>query len=62
MATARAAIVPGSTLIESPFVDIAHVARYGATADPSTHAPEAAYVRDADAKPQTAARIARITP
>ena len=62
MAAARAAILAGSTLIESPFVDIGHVAGYGASADPLTHAPEAAYVRDADAKPQTAARIARITP
>ena len=62
MDAARAAIVPGSALIESPFVDIALVARYGATADPLAHPPEAAYVRDADAKPQTAARIARQNP
>lgn len=59
MEQARAAILPGSTLIETPFVDIALVARYAATADPHTHMPEAAYVRDADAKPQTAARIER---
>lgn len=62
MDAARAAIVPGSTLIQSPFVDIALVARYGAYADPASHAPEAAYVREADAKPQTAARIARLSP
>ena len=62
MEAARAAIVPGSALIESPFVDIGRVARYGATADPLAHPPEAAYVRDADAKPQTAARIARQNP
>ena len=60
--TARAAIEPGTVLIESPFVDIALVARYAAKADPRTHSPEATYVRDADAKPQTAARIQRLTP
>ncbi|MDB5536104.1 MAG: tsaB, partial [Devosia sp.] len=46
----------------SPFVDIALVARYGAAADPALHPPEPDYVRDADAKPQSAARIARLTP
>ena len=56
---ARAAIPPGSALVETPFVDIAALARYGATADPGAFAPEASYVRDADAKPQTAARIER---
>jgi tRNA threonylcarbamoyladenosine biosynthesis protein TsaB len=60
MVIAQAAIVPGTTLITVPFVDIALVARYGATADPLAHPPEAAYVRDADAKPQTAARIERL--
>lgn len=60
MGEARAAIRPEAELIESPFVDIAALARYGATADPAAHPPEAAYIRDADAKPQTAARIARI--
>ena len=59
---ARAAVPDSTTLIESPFVDIALVARYAADADPRTHAPEATYVRDADAKPQTAARIQRLTP
>lgn len=62
MVIAQAAIVPGTTLISSPFVDIALVARYGALADPASHPPEPDYVRDADAKPQSAARIARITP
>lgn len=62
MMIAQAAIVPGTALIRSPFVDIALLARYGATADPATHVPEASYVRDADAKPQTAARIARTGP
>ncbi|KKB76153.1 hypothetical protein VW29_20600 [Devosia limi DSM 17137] len=62
MADARAAIIADATLIETPFVDIALVARYAASADPATHTPEAAYVREADAKPQSAARIARLTP
>jgi len=59
MALAQAATPPGTTLISSPFVDIALLARYGAVADPATHAPEAAYIRDADAKPQTAGRVQR---
>jgi len=62
MVEARAAVIAGASLIESPFVDIALVARYAAFADPAAHSPEAAYVREADAKPQAAARIARLTP
>jgi len=62
MVIAQAAIVPGTTLITSPFVDIALLAAYGAAADPKTHPPEPDYVRDADAKPQAAARIARLNP
>ncbi|WP_375451184.1 tRNA (adenosine(37)-N6)-threonylcarbamoyltransferase complex dimerization subunit type 1 TsaB [uncultured Devosia sp.] len=62
MNEARAAIVPGSTLLETPFVDIALLAVYGAAADPAMHRPEPDYVRAADAKPQTAAQIARRTP
>ena len=60
MVFAQAAIVPGTKLISSPFVDIELVARYGALADPLTHPPEPNYVRDADAKPQSAARIERL--
>jgi tRNA threonylcarbamoyladenosine biosynthesis protein TsaB len=59
MAVAQAALVPGVAVITSPFVDIAALARYGATLDPADHPPEPNYIRDADAKPQTAARIER---
>lgn len=59
MAIAQAAIVPGTTLITSPFVDIAALARFGATLEPADNPPEPNYIRDADAKPQTAARIER---
>ncbi len=59
MEAARAAVLPGSRLVEQPFVDIAALARYGATIDPLSHPPEPNYLRDADAKPQTAARIER---
>ena len=59
MAIAQAAIVPGTTLVSSPFIDIAALARYGAGLDPSGNPPEPNYIRDADAKPQTAARIER---
>lgn len=61
METARTLIPSEASLIESPFVDISLVARYGAKADTAAHPPEAAYVREADAKPQTATRIARQT-
>ncbi|UXN71268.1 tRNA (adenosine(37)-N6)-threonylcarbamoyltransferase complex dimerization subunit type 1 TsaB [Devosia neptuniae] len=60
MAVAQQSVPKSSMLLTTPFVDIAAVARYGAIADPLAHAPEAAYVRDADAKPQTAARIERL--
>jgi tRNA threonylcarbamoyladenosine biosynthesis protein TsaB len=56
---ARAALDEAATLVEGPFVDIVALVSHGATADPAAHPPEAAYIRDADAKPQTAARIAR---
>ncbi|WP_332686507.1 tRNA (adenosine(37)-N6)-threonylcarbamoyltransferase complex dimerization subunit type 1 TsaB [Devosia sp.] len=60
MEQARAAVLAGSALIESAIVDIALVARYGARLDPASHPPEPNYIRDADAKPQTAARIERL--
>jgi tRNA threonylcarbamoyladenosine biosynthesis protein TsaB len=59
MVIAQAAIVPGTTLITTPFIDIAALARHGATLDPAGNPPEPNYIRDADAKPQTAARIER---
>ena len=60
MEQAQASIPDGSTLIGEPFVDISLIARYGDKAEPLAHPPEAAYVRDADAKPQTAGRIERL--
>lgn len=59
MMIGQAAIVPGTILVTQPFIDIALLAVYGATLDPKTHPPEPNYIRDADAKPQTAARIQR---
>ncbi|MFN4210148.1 MAG: tRNA (adenosine(37)-N6)-threonylcarbamoyltransferase complex dimerization subunit type 1 TsaB [Devosia sp.] len=59
MEAARAAVLPGATLIESAIVDIALLARHGAGLDAASHPPEPNYIRDADAKPQTAARIER---
>ena len=61
MAEAQAAVAPDATLLQSPFLDIALLARFGAAADPAQFPPEAAYVREADAKPQTAARIPRFS-
>lgn len=59
MIEARAAIPPGATVIETPFVDIERLARFAASADPTAFSPHAAYVRDADAKPQDASRVPR---
>ena len=60
MAEARATVAPGATVIESPFPDIGLVARFAAAANPAAFTPEAAYIRDADAKPQEKARVARL--
>ncbi len=60
MATARARIPLGAATITSPFVDIAALARFAMTADPTLYPPEAAYIRDADAKPQEKFRIAKV--
>lgn len=56
---ARARIAPDATLIEAPFVDLAAVARFAAGAEPADYPPHAAYIRDADARPQDASRIPR---
>ena len=55
----EAAVPEGAELIQSPFIDIAAMARFAAAADPLAFLPHATYVRDADAKPQDAARIPR---
>jgi tRNA threonylcarbamoyladenosine biosynthesis protein TsaB len=60
MAEARGRIPAGCDTITSPFVDIAALARFAATADPSLYPPEAAYIRGADAKPQEKFRVARL--
>jgi len=56
---ARGLVAPGSTLIESPFVDMSALVRFAAAADPEIYPPHAAYIRDADAKPQDASRVPR---
>ncbi|MDC9822459.1 tRNA (adenosine(37)-N6)-threonylcarbamoyltransferase complex dimerization subunit type 1 TsaB [Devosia sp. ZB163] len=60
MDEARRRIPPGAEVLTSPFVDIAALARFAATADPAGYPPEAAYIRDADAKPQEKFRVARV--
>ncbi|ODT79039.1 MAG: tRNA (adenosine(37)-N6)-threonylcarbamoyltransferase complex dimerization subunit type 1 TsaB [Pelagibacterium sp. SCN 64-44] len=60
MEQAREGLAPGVPLLETPFIDIGALARFGAGLDPATHPPEPDYIRDADAKPQTAARIERL--
>jgi tRNA threonylcarbamoyl adenosine modification protein YeaZ len=56
---ARRLVPPGVNAIESPFCDIAALARHAAGLNPQDFPPEASYVRSADAKPQAGARIAR---
>jgi tRNA threonylcarbamoyladenosine biosynthesis protein TsaB len=48
--------------IETPFIDIGRFASYARDLNPSIFHPDAAYIRSADAKPQDAARIARLKP
>ncbi|MDO8358956.1 MAG: tRNA (adenosine(37)-N6)-threonylcarbamoyltransferase complex dimerization subunit type 1 TsaB [Devosia sp.] len=60
IAEARRRVPRGAETYTSPFVDIAALARFAATADPTRYPPEAAYIRDADAKPQQKFRVARV--
>ncbi|MGV3491850.1 MAG: tRNA (adenosine(37)-N6)-threonylcarbamoyltransferase complex dimerization subunit type 1 TsaB [Devosia sp.] len=60
MDEARRRVPPGAEILSSPFVDIAALAGFAATVDPSNFPPEAAYIRDADAKPQEKFRVARV--
>jgi len=53
-------VPPNAATITSPLVDIVAMARFAATANPASYPPEAAYIRDADAKPQEKFRIARV--
>ncbi len=59
MTEARGKIPVGAELVTTPFPDIALVAAFAATAEPEDYPPDAAYIRDADAKPQEKFRIAR---
>jgi tRNA threonylcarbamoyladenosine biosynthesis protein TsaB len=60
MDEARRLVPQGALTLTSPLVDIAAVARFAAGADPTRYPPEAAYIRDADAKPQEKFRVARV--
>jgi tRNA threonylcarbamoyl adenosine modification protein YeaZ len=60
MEEARSRVPRGDDLLTTPFVDIAALARFAATADPALYPPEATYIREADAKPQEKFRIARV--
>ncbi len=60
MDEARRRVPAGARLCTAPFVDIGALARFALTADPAAFPPAAAYVRDADAKPQQRFRIARV--
>lgn len=60
MQAARAAIEPGDMVLTSPFADLGQLLAFTAGADPGEWPPHAAYIRDADAKPQDRFRVARI--
>ena len=57
---ARSLVPTGAEILTSPFIDIAALARFAMTADPKLYPPEAAYIRDADAKPQEKFRVAKV--
>jgi tRNA threonylcarbamoyladenosine biosynthesis protein TsaB len=59
-AEALATLPPDLPVLTGPFAPIAALVRFGSTADPAAFPPHATYVRDADAKPQTASRIERL--
>ncbi|HEY4199478.1 MAG TPA: tRNA (adenosine(37)-N6)-threonylcarbamoyltransferase complex dimerization subunit type 1 TsaB [Devosiaceae bacterium] len=59
MAEALGRIPARAGTITVPFVDIARLAAFAATVMPDAYPPEPNYIRDADAKPQDKARIAR---
>ena len=59
MDEARQRVPVGTEVITEAAPDIARLARFAASADPSRFPPDAAYVRDADAKPQDKFRVAR---
>lgn len=60
MAEARNCLAAGVAVVEGPFVDIARLATFAADLDPALYPPDAAYVRDADARPQGRFRVARV--
>jgi tRNA threonylcarbamoyladenosine biosynthesis protein TsaB len=62
MEEARRRIPTGAELITLSAPDIARLANFAATADPGRFPPDAAYIREADAKPQEKFRIARAEP
>jgi tRNA threonylcarbamoyladenosine biosynthesis protein TsaB len=59
MDAARDRVPEGAPVVTEPAPDIARLAAFAQTADPAALPPDAAYVRDADAKPQERFRVAR---
>lgn len=62
MDTAGGRVPADADLITDATVDIKRLADFALTADPANFPPDAAYVRDADAKPQDKFRVARVEP
>jgi tRNA threonylcarbamoyl adenosine modification protein YeaZ len=56
---ARLRIPADATIVTGDAPDIARLAEFAVTADPAAFPPDAAYIRDADAKPQEKFRVAR---
>lgn len=59
MDEARRRVPAGARVVTDAVPSIARLAAFAAGADPSSFPPDAAYIRDADAKPQEKFRIAR---
>ncbi len=57
---ARARLAACATRLDADFVSIDKLARFAETLDPDTFLPVPAYIREADAKPQQGARVARL--
>lgn len=60
MREARLRVGADDQLLETPYAAIGAMARLAAQLPPADYPPEAAYIRDADAKPQEKFKVARM--
>lgn len=60
MQEARRRVGAEDQVVETPFAEIGAMARFAGALLPADYPPEAAYIRDADAKPQERFKVARV--